>query len=175
MKNRLIRSLSASTLAVLLAVVSASSPAHGQQSAKGEPSAELIATGKGARAIEGSWSVFVTFTNCQTGAPIRSFPSMATYMQGGTMQEFGIGSAPLPRGPGHGSWEYDGERAFTSAFQFFRFNADGTYAGYSVARGQIEMNGEATSFTSTSAVQIYNPVGVLVGNGCATGIATRFE
>ncbi|MEP6703829.1 MAG: hypothetical protein ABJB34_03395 [Acidobacteriota bacterium] len=175
MKNTLKKIMGLTTLAILAVAISASHHAYGQQSSKGETSDQLITSGKGARALEGSWSAVVTFRVCATGDAIRSFPSMATYMQGGTMQEFGVGAAPLPRGPGHGKWDYVGDGDFTSAFQFFRFNADGSYAGYSVAHRQMQMNADATSYTATSAVSIYNPAGVQVGSGCGTEVATRFE
>src|SRR5688572_24883015 len=48
---------------------------------------------RGARALEGSWNIQVTRRNCQTGEALVSFPTMSTFMRGGTMQDYGIALA----------------------------------------------------------------------------------
>lgn len=129
----------------------------------------------GPNAIEGSWTATVTFRVCQTGAAIRSFPSMNTFAQGGTLQEFGVGSAPLTRGPGHGVWSHQGERHFYSTFQFFRFNADGTPAGTVRLRRYMEVDFLGNNYTATSTTEFYDNNGVLFMTGCATESAVRFD
>ena len=176
MKNTLNKMIGLMALGILMVAMSVNTQTFAQQAEKGEESAGVLPAGKGARALEGSWNALVTFTDCVTGLPIRApFPAMHTYMQGGTLHEFGIGSAPLTRGPGHGTWEYVGEGAFTSVLRWFRFNADGSYAGYNIARRQTQVGGDAMSYFATSAVEIYNPAGVQVGAGCATEAATRAQ
>lgn len=134
----------------------------------------IWAQGVGARALEGSWSSIVTFRVCQTGAAIRSFPSMNTFSQGGTMQEYGVGSGLL-RGPGHGVWSYEGDGTFKSAFQFFRYNADGTDAGRAVGRRLMEVDASGNNYISTNTTDFYSPAGVFQFSGCATEVGTRFE
>jgi len=127
------------------------------------------------KALEGSWSVVATFRVCQTGAAIRSFPSMSTFMRGGTMQEFGVGSG-LFRGPGHGVWSYEPEHErFLNRFQFFRFNTDGTYAGSVRVTSYIYLDFFARSYTAISTTEFLDLNGNVFMTGCATGTATRFE
>jgi len=126
------------------------------------------------RGLEGSWDAQVTFTNCRTGAAVSPpFPAMATYMQGGTMQEFGVASG-LFRGPGHGVWSYLGGRNFSNSFQFFRFNPDGTPNGRVIVRKQIDFR-PGNSYVATSRTEFYDNNGNLFMRGCATEIGTRFE
>lgn len=127
-----------------------------------------------ARDLEGSWTTEVTIRNCQTGAAITTFPAMITFMHGGTMHEFSTGSGLL-RGPGHGVWSHESGRTFAYAFQFFRFNADGTYAGLTKARRQVALDRYGSAYTATATIEILNPAGALVGTACATETATRFE
>lgn len=128
-----------------------------------------------ARALEGSWDLQVTLRNCQNGTPIRTFPGMNTFMRGGTMQETGAGTPPSLRTPGHGVWSHLGGRRFSTVLQFFRFNADGTYAGTQKARKQIELSRFASTYTSTATVEIFDANGNLIGTSCATETAARFE
>lgn len=125
--------------------------------------------------LEGSWNLIVTARNCQTGDAVRSFPAMHTYMFGGTMQDFGTGGAPLPRSSGQGVWSYVSNRQYTAAFQFFRFNADGSNAGKQINRLQIELNQAGDEYTSSSIAQTFDVAGNLVATNCFTAAATRFE
>lgn len=128
----------------------------------------------GARSLEGSWSGTATFRNCRTGAALGpSFSTMNTFMQGGTMQEFGVASGFL-RGPGHGVWSHNVGRFFLNSFQFFRFNADNTPNGRVVARKQIELT-SGFNYTADTRTEFYDNNGNLVGQGCATETATRFQ
>ncbi|HMQ03598.1 MAG TPA: hypothetical protein PKD26_06765 [Pyrinomonadaceae bacterium] len=133
-----------------------------------------FAQGRGARTLEGSWTSIITFRICQTGAPIRSFPGMNTFHQGGTMQEYGVGSGLL-RGPGHGVWNHQGNLSFYSTFQFFRYNADGSYAGSAIARRQMEVDASGNHYSSTNTTDFLDIDGNVFMTGCATEAATRFQ
>ncbi len=102
---------------------------------------------------------------------------MLTFMQGGTMQETGSRIAPSLRGPGHGVWRNVSEfhPQYTSTFQFFRFNADGTHAGRQIVRQQIELSNDGNSFTSSATAQVLDVNGNVTANNCSNGIGTRFE
>ncbi len=65
--------------------------------------------------------------------------------------------------------------AYTTAFQFFRFNADGTLAGRLIARQQIEVSHDGESYTATSTSQVLDVNGNVIATNCATGIGTRFQ
>ena len=170
MKNTFLKLIGTAAMTILMLAMFAQIQVSAQQ----EPPEDLTKRDL-AQALEGSWDVQVTIFNCQTGALLRpTFPAMGTFMRGGTMQEFGVGSGLL-RAPGHGVWSYQSGRSFYNTFQFFRFNADGTFAGKQIVRRQIEVSRFRNSFTGTATVEIYNPGGVLIATGCATESATRFE
>jgi len=172
MKKNLMKMISGAVLAILMLAVFA------QISVSAQTIIFSGETRRNTRSLEGSWDVQVTARNCQTNAVLRTFPAMITYMRGGTLHEFGIGSGLL-RGPGHGTWTYQSElyfgQRYSSASQFFRFNADGTHAGKQINRAQIEVDGLGNSYTATTASEIYNPGGVLIATGCVTTTGTRFE
>jgi len=127
------------------------------------------------RRLEGVWDLTVTVRDCQTGVAIRTFPSTHTYMRGGTMQDFGVGGAPLPRSSGQGVWNYQSRGHYSAAFQFFRFNADGTYAGKQINRVQIELSRFGSGYTSSAMAQVLDAGGNVIANNCFTAIGTRFE
>jgi hypothetical protein len=130
---------------------------------------------KYARSLEGSWSVLATVRNCQTGDAIRTIPRMNTFMQGGTMQEFAAAGPPSLRGPGHGVWSHLSERRFSYAVQFFRFNADGSFAGSVRERRNVEVSRFGSFYNATGTGEIFDANGNLILAVCATETATRFE
>ena len=127
------------------------------------------------RILEGVWNIQVTRRDCQTGAALASFPTMSTFMRGGTMHDYGIAMAPAGRGPAHGVWSYVSGRRYTSAFQFFLFGADGVSTGRQIIRRQIELSRFGSGYTATGAVQVFNTGGTVVATICTTEIGTRFE
>jgi len=176
MKNTFLKTISTAALAILMLAVFAPIWVSAQDNVIELPNLqELPDERRNARDLEGSWNVLVTIRNCQTGAAIVTFPAMNTFMQGGTMQEFSTGAAPLTRGPGHGVWRHQSGRRYSFAFQFFRFNADGTYAGLTRARRQVELSRSGDSYTASAAIEVFNTGGILVATACATETATRFE
>jgi len=179
MKNTFLKLIGTAALAILMLAMFAQVQVSAQDITNEAQSDELInselSRGRNARDLEGSWNVQVTLQNCQTGEAIRTFSAMNTFMQGGTMQEFSVGAAPLARGPGHGVWRHQGGRRYSFAFQFFRFNADGTYAGTTRGRRAAEISRSGDSYSATATLEVFNPAGVLVATGCAAETATRFE
>jgi hypothetical protein len=179
MKKTFLKVTGAALLAVLTLTICTQISALSQESFKQHQNGELIKVESSspndvARTLEGSWSVSVTFRNCRTGAALSpAFPSMATFMQGGTMQEFGVATG-LFRSPGHGVWNYAGGFTYLNSFQFFRFNPDGTYAEKVIARRQIELH-QDNVFNATSSTEFYDPNGNLLRRGCTTETATRFQ
>jgi hypothetical protein len=126
--------------------------------------------------LEGSWNVQTTARNCLTGLPMgATTPSMLTFNYGGTMQEFGTRNAPSTRGLGLGVWNQKSARDYTSAFQFFRFNADGTLAGRQIIRQEIDLSDSGDEFISTATSQVLDAAGNVISSGCSAGVGTRFE
>ena len=137
-----------------------------------DPASNLYA-GNGSKSLIGAWTVAVTLRNCQTGAAIRTFPRINTFMEGGTMQEFAAAGPPTLRGPGQGVWNFLYDEKFTYALHFLRFNADGTFAGSVVERRSLEVDGDTYSATGTA--EIYDVNGNTIATTCATEEGTRFQ
>ena len=129
----------------------------------------------GDKKLEGSWNHAGTRIDCVTGQPIGTFVSMFTFSRGGTFWEAGTQIPPSLRSPSHGVWSHDSGRLYTTAFQFFRFNADGTLAGRLIVRQQIEVSDDGESYTATSTSQVLDINGNVIATNCATGIGTRFH
>ncbi len=180
MKNTYLKTIGGTMLAILMLATFTQISVSAQDIINEEKSDELTqedasARRENTRRLEGVWNLTVTIRNCQTGAAIRTFPSMHTYMRGGTMQDFGVGGAPLPRSSGQGVWNYQSVLFYSAAFQFFRFNADGTYAGKQINRVQIELSRSGSEYTSSATAQVLDVNGNVIANNCFTATATRFE
>ncbi|MBA2736463.1 MAG: hypothetical protein H0U50_06685 [Pyrinomonadaceae bacterium] len=179
MKNTFLKTIGTALAILMLAIfaqvrVSAQDVVNEEKNGEQTEGVLFDSRGENPRGLEGSWDAQVTFRNCQTGAAVRPpFPSMTTFMQGGTMQEFGVG-AGLFRGPGHGVWSHQGGRNFSNSYQFFRFNPDGTPNGKVIVRKQIEFR-PSNSYVATAATEFYDNNNNLFMRGCATEIGTRFE
>jgi len=180
MKNTFLKVIGGAVLAILMLMMFAQVRVSAQFIITEEQNKEQIEGNRGARALEGSWSTQVTIRNCQTGDAIRTFPRMNTFMQGGTMQEFSAAVAPSLRGPGHGVWSHlseritDGQR-FSYAIQFFRFNADGSFAGKVRERRNVEVDFFGSTYNATGTGEIFDANGNLIATACATETGTRFE
>ena len=179
MKNTFLKTIGTALAILMLAIfaqvrVSAQDVVNEEKNGEQTEGVLFDSRGENPRGLEGSWDSQATFINCQTGAALRPpFPAMNTFMQGGTMQEFGVGSG-LFRGPGHGVWNYEGGRNFSSSFQFFRFNPDGTPNGKVIVRRQIEFR-PGNSYIAASRTEFYDNNNNLFMRGCATETGTRFQ
>jgi len=162
MKNTFLKTIGTATLAILMTAIFAQISVSAQ---------DKIIT------LEGSWNHQIMRRNCLTGEVLGTAPAMLTFMQGGTMMEFGTQGPPSMRGSGQGVWRSVSEfhPQYTSVFQFFRFNADGTYAGRQIVRQQIELNPDGNSYTASATAQVLDVNGNVIQNNCSTGTATRVE
>lgn len=162
MKNTILKTIGATALAILMMATFAQISGSAQEKTT----------------LEGSWNHLVTPRNCLTSVPMgTTTPSMLTFMQGGTMSEFGTRNSPTLRGPGHGVWSSASEfhPQYTATFQFFRFNADGTFAGRQIVMQETTLSPDGNSYTSTGTGQVLDAVGNVIANTCSSGTATRFE
>ena len=125
--------------------------------------------------LEGSWNHAGTRIDCVTGQAIGTFSAMFTFSSGGTFWEAGTQMSPSLRSPSHGVWSHDSGRLYTTAFQFFRFNANGTLAGRLIARQEIEVSEDGESYTATSTSEVLDVNGNVIATNCAAGIGTRFQ
>lgn len=180
MKNTFLKTTGSAALAILIMAafsqISVSAQDRGNEEETSMQEREVSpAPNRPARALEGSWNHQVTRLNCQTGTILGTFPAMFTFARGGTFWEAGSNTSPALRSPSHGVWSYQSSRQFTTAFQFFRFNADGTPAGRQVVRQQIELSHDGNSYTATATSQILDVNGNVLATNCSAGTATRFQ
>ena len=124
--------------------------------------------------LEGTWNVRVSIINCQTGGVIRSFDSLGQFMVGGTLLDSTSGTAQALKTPGEGVWEHTAGSNYRFKFKSFTFDTAGNYTGYTVIRHDATLDSSGDSYESSGTLEIYNPVGVLVGTGCSTTTASRF-
>ena len=171
MKTTLLRTIGGTILTILVSI------AFGQVSAAAQDGlgAKLKNDEQYAKNIEGSWNNVATRLNCQTGAVLGTFPAMFTFSSGGTFWEAGTNTAPSLRSASHGVWRRDSPGVYTTAFQFFRFNADATLAGRAVVRQHIEVSDDGETYTASTVTQILDVAGNVIQTNCASGVGTRFE
>ena len=129
-------------------------------------------TTEAADPIEGLWSSQVTVTNCQTGATMRSFAALNLFARGGTVIDTDS-QPPTGHGPGFGVWTNSGGSQYTSSFQFYRFNTDGSLAGSQQITRTITLSGQ--TFTSKLNVSILDVNGNSIGTACGTETATKSQ
>jgi hypothetical protein len=127
------------------------------------------------RKLEGTWRVQVTIRICQTGAEIRTFPSLVTFAQGGTMTETTSAASPALRGPGHGVWEHSRGRTYTSVMEAFTFNPAGVWTGTQRVTQTVELNHRSDEFEANASSEVFDVNGVLLMTGCSTAVGRRLE
>ncbi len=125
--------------------------------------------------LEGTWDVQVTIRNCQTGDAIRTFPSLTTFMSGGTLLDSTSGVPQSLKTPGHGVWSHIGGRNYRFKFKSFSFDASGNFTGWSIISHEAHLNRRADAYESAGTSEVYAPNGNLIFTGCSTTTATRFE
>ena len=159
------------------AVISALTITVSIVSAQGIQSQSSATSKANARTIQGVWRTVVTARNCQTGAPILSFPGLFTFHSGGTMSEYGIGpgSSPALRSPGHGVWQREhGWQEYSFAFTYYRYNASGVFIGWQKVTAALELGASGDEFATRSVIEIFDVDDNLIATGCATAAGTRF-
>jgi hypothetical protein len=139
----------------------------------GEESGERSSKAE-ARAIEGVWHPIVTIRDCQTQAALFSFPSLDIYIRGGGLL-VEASSPPATRATGMGAWRHSGGRNYTSVYQFFTYNADGSPAGGLKVSSQIRLGANGTTFRSSETGEDSDLNGHVVAQVCATREAARLQ
>ena len=164
---------------IALSVIAGLTMAGSLVSADGSRDARRSATSNASpRTIVGVWRTVITPRNCETGDALGSFPGLFTLNEGGTMSEYGIGpgSSPALRSPGHGVWQREqGWQEYSLAFTYYRYNAVGVFLGAQKVTASLELGASGDDFTTRSAIEVFDANDDLIGTGCATAAATRFE
>lgn len=173
MKNKFVQITAGTFLALLMIFGATQIFVSGQEKESVDLSGGF---GRLTRGIEGVWQTTVTQRNCQTGDALRTFRGLTVYHEGGTVSETSAALSPALRGPGYGFWEKESRSTYTSSFIFQRFNPDGTFAGTQQTTSTITLGGRnGNTYDTTTAIQVFDANSNLLGTGCATATAARFE
>ncbi len=121
--------------------------------------------------LDGIWSVSVTVTNCQTGAPIRNVTSLQEFRPDGSMIET---ANTASRGISEGVWGPGDDRSIAAAYWFYRYNPDGTFASRASVTDKIVVSSN-DQFSSAGVVVDFDANGNLLTTGCFTHSATRLS
>ena len=160
MSNTLLKAFGAIALVVSLAAVFTPVWGSGQD---------------GGRRLEGTWDVQVSIRNCQTGAEIRSFASVTSFIFGGITIDSTSGTPQAQRTPGQGVWSHLSGNTYRFSFKTFSFDAGNNFTGWTKITHDAWLDSNGTQYTSAGTAEVYAPNGTLVFTGCSTTTATRFE
>ena len=123
--------------------------------------------------LAGTWEAVVTVRNCATGGAITSFQSVAAFQPGGTFKGVTGGTSPALRSPEVGVWNHVSGNTYRFRFKAYLFNAGGTAIGYQVITHNVELDGDAASYTSEGISETFAMDGTPGATGCSTSTATR--
>jgi hypothetical protein len=159
----------------LILAVAALSPAiaqHPQANPEG---------GGSRRHIEGVWIWQLQGQDCVNGTPMGpQSPGLVTFAAGGTLSETTTipqqaNPTPFFRSPGHGTWERYNWEHYAAAFVLQRLNADGTFAGRTVLRGEIQLTDGGNGFVWSGRGEFMAPNGTVILTTCNSATGVRFE
>ena len=179
MKNTIMKTIGGMALAILMLTLFAQVRVSAQDNDNNQKNDEQtqensFGTNRGQRLV-GTWDVQVTLRNCQTGAAIRTFASIGTFMTGGTALDSTSGIPQALKTPGQGVWNYVGRNTYRFKIKSFSFDASGNFTGWTIIKHVANLNRFADEYESAGTAEVYAPNGNLVFTGCSTTTATRFE
>ena len=140
--------------------------------ALGVAATPAVAAQEGHQRLNGVWNVGVTVRSCETGEVIRRVRAVNLYIRDGSMTETSSNSA---RSSSVGTWRHLHDNTYTSMFEFFRYNADGSFATTARVLRTIELSEDGTQFVSRGTVEDFNAQNVRVSVGCSTEAAVRAQ
>jgi len=141
------------------------------------------ATGAGfPPSLVGTWQFVMTVRNnvpdCETAEPItfgpNPFPALASFHEGGTMNEYASRSAPSVRSTGFGSWKQTGNYRYKERHTFMEFDPNGLLWRTMVIDSNIRLSKSGNSYDAVGHLELTDISGNVV-NFCATFDALRFK
>lgn len=160
MRNKILRALGGIALAISLLAIFTPAWVSGQA---------------GGGRLEGSWDVRVTIRHCQTGAEIRSFDSVTTFMFGGTLIDSTSGIPQSLRTPGQGIWSHVSGDTYRFSFKTFSFDTNNNFTGWAKITHEAQLDSNGDQFSSAGTSEMYAANGTLLSTGCSSTTAKRFE
>jgi hypothetical protein len=125
--------------------------------------------------LEGTWRVQLTVRDCQTGAALRTFPTLFTFAKGGTLTATTAGQSPALFTPNLGVWGHTGGNTYSAVSEAFVFSPAGAWIQTHRLTRAIELSRDPNEFTDTVAVEIFDTNRNLLVTGCGTSAGRRFE
>ncbi len=180
MKNTFLKTIGVTMLTILMLATFAQIRVSAQTTINEEKSDEQTtedasARRQNAKKLVGTWDAQVTIRNCQTGAAIRTFASIGTFMRGGTFLDSTSGTPQALKTPGHGVWSHISGKIYRFKFKAFTFDPSGNPTGWTILTHEARLNHQADEYDSAGTLMVYALNGNLIFTGCSTTTATRFE
>lgn len=125
--------------------------------------------------LEGTWHLQLSVRNCETGTVLRSFPALAAFSKGGTLALTTAGQLPSLSTTGLGVWRHTQGHSYSAVSESFLFSPAGAWIQTHRLTRAIDIGDDGDSFTDTVALEIFDPNGNLIAQGCATSVASRFK
>ena len=124
--------------------------------------------------LEGAWRLQLTVRDCQTGAPLRSFPALFTFAKGGTLVVTTAGQLPSLSTTGLGVWQHTTGHSYSAVSEAFVFSPAGAWIQTHRLTRAIQVSNDGDQLTDTVALEIFDTNGNLIVTGCATSVGSRF-
>ena len=129
--------------------------------------------------IRGVWNARVSITNCGPGnipGPVvfASFNAMNIFGADGTFLDANSQN-PAVQSTHLGYWRHVRGNKYEFAQKFFQFDAAGASTGWRIVRHEVVLARDGESFTSGGTAETFDNDGVLLGTGCSTSTANRFD
>lgn len=123
---------------------------------------------------EGVWDAQMTQRHCTTGAVIGNFRGSQVIHRGGTLSDTNA-AAPASRGPGFGTWTRTAPGQYSIKFRFYRFNADGSLAGFNVVTSTRTLSADGNGYEGETRGEVRDPAGTVLSTLCVSDVGTRFR
>lgn len=125
------------------------------------------------RQLLGTWDTLASVRDCASGAVLRTFPALNSFMPGGVLIDTTTASAPSLRSPGHGTWSHVGNRTYRAYSLAFLFDPTGAFVGTQSISQAIEIGDDPNQFASRATIRLVDMATGTATARCATAVARR--
>jgi len=136
----------AGTMALAMGLDASAAEAHGQQHSNSQ-----------SKRIEGAWLLQVTVVGCTDALPTgRTFRSLLTFAQGGTLTNTTTGINPAVRTPGLGTWKRTGDHTFSGMVAVFLFDSTGVWTTTQTITSMLEIGTDPHELSGSTEVHFFD-------------------